>query len=407
MIKSIFKTAVISALISVFLIGCLPLTNEVKKSTSDHTDVDNPITGPLNTKDNVWPGKDKNNNSITYYINSIYNINNGGDLVIEEGAIVKFGPKGGITVNAGGSLEASGVVFTSSKDKRGREILAAGSANPFPGDWKQIYIYGGYASFYGCEFSYGGNSASTLAVKDNRAKCRVDNCLFRNNGGDKEVSYNVDAALKYCDNVDYNEENSITNCTFENNVWPLSIPAYFSLDGSNHFNTTDKPNEYNFIHINSYTIETNAVWATQDVPYIHPGTTNKISISNGASLTIKGGTKEKPTVVEFDKNGLTIIKGGTLYLENNIHFTNSELSPNLNYYGIYCKKEIKWYKYNDKGNITNTYTEKSPLLVSNSSMNIIIDNYTPNDDKYINGEYAENRRCVISAENYYEEYALN
>ena len=306
MIKKILKTTAITAILSVFLSGCLPMANEVVKGKNDHTDVDNPITGPLNTKDNVWPGKDENNNSITYYINSIYNINNSGDLVIEEGAIVKFGPKGGITVNTGGSLEASGVVFTSSKDKRGREILAAGSANPFPGDWKQIYIYGGYASFYGCEFSYGGNSLSTLVVKDDRARCRIDNCLFRNNGGDKEVSYNVNAALKYYDNVDYNEENSITNCTFENNVWPLSIPAYFSLDGSNHFNTTDKPNEYNFIHINSYKIDINAVWATQDVPYIHPGTTNKISISNGASLTIKGGTEEKPTVVEFDKNGLTI-----------------------------------------------------------------------------------------------------
>ncbi len=404
MIKSIFKTAVISALISVFLIGCLPLTNEVKKSTSDHTDVDNPITGPL-TVSEEWPGKDGNNNPITYYINSIYTIKDGGYLVIKEGAIVKFGPKGGITVNNTGTLEGYNVIFTSYRDTRGRKLMVAGETAPAAGDWKQINISGGTGKFYGCEFSYGGNGCNTLYVCKNTScgKARIDNCLFKNNSGSKQASFSIKAALYYDDALIYDEEiNCVTNTQFVDNVWPLSMPAFFNLNNTNTF----YGNEYNYVHINSYTIKTDTVWGKINVPYILLNTANRLKIYDGASLTINGGVNsDDPTVVCFGTKGITIEKGGELDLNDYIEFTNSPESSNTYYDGIYCEKKYKYRTFREDGTVSSTNNLSPILLESNGK--ITVKNYQPTSSNYTTGTKAEYYKDGIQTKNFYEEKFVN
>ena len=153
--KTFLKVAVLAALIMLGFTACPKPTDDLstKKSTTQ-TPKDDAVTGPLTTEA-TWPGKDEAGNSITYFINETYLIKDGGSLTIEEGAIVKFGESGGIRVN-NQTITANGVVFTSWRDPRGRKINSAGTADPAPGDWGQIYIYGGVAKFTNCEFSYGG-----------------------------------------------------------------------------------------------------------------------------------------------------------------------------------------------------------------------------------------------------------
>ncbi len=366
----------------------------------NHEKEDQPIKGTL-TESDTWEGKDASGNPITYYINSEYGITKGGTLTITEGAIVKLGPSGTIQVKEGGSLIATDVVFTSYRDSRGRKILAAGDAEPKPGDWKNVYVGGGHAVLTDCEFSYGGNGANTVSVikvgKSN-ATCRVDGCLFKNNSGSKEVDNDIHAALRYEDNVEYNEDNYVTNTTFENNVWPLTIPAYFSVSDTLTFGAGDKANEYNMIHINSNTIKNQTVtWTYQTVPYIHPSSSNKIILESGGILNILGGPdRDHPTVIEFDHNGLHINKGGQLKLASNILFTNSEKSSNNKFEGIYASTDF-WVssRVNETGqkNIVKVH------YISNTSENIIIENDQPSSNDFINDTYHEDRTVIIQKEN--------
>jgi len=372
------------------------------KSGSDkHTDEDQPIKGSLTVAE-TWEGKDDSGNELTYYISGTYVVENGGALTIKEGAIVKLASSGTIQVKGGGSLIANGVVFTSYKDSRGRKILAAGDSEPKPADWKNIYIGGGHAEFYNCEFSYGGNNANTVSVikaGNSNATCRVDGCLFKYNYGSREVDYDVYSALRYEDNVIYGEDNRVTNTTFENNVWPLTVPAYFSVSDTLTFGEGDKANEYNMIHINSNTIkDQTVVWGHQTVPYIHPASSNKIDIQSGGTLTIKGGPDaEHPTVVEFDHNGLVISKGGKLNVEENIHFTNSEKSENNTFKGLYCYADFYVARYNDPTKIDHHIGQV--WLQSNTAKNIIIDNDQPTGSDYTTGNYIEDHKKIIQLTN--------
>lgn len=412
-LKLLAKFAATAAFLSLLLTGCSGLgpgntgysNGSGSSGSSSHEDVDKAIKGPLTVVE-TWPGEDDEGEPITYYINSTYTIKQGGALTIEEGAIVKLGPNGIIEVDENGSLVARDVIFTSSKDSRGRKILAAGEAAPYQGDWKQIRVYGGHAEFYGCEFSYGGNgTCSTVNVKKSgsSATCRIDGCKFTNCSGSRKIDSTIAAALRYDDSLTFandentpdNKKNIVTNSTFENNVWPLSVPVYFDVYGSNHF----KDNEYNMIHfdndINTRRVKRNAVWETQEIPYFF-SSSNKIEIQNGASITIKGGTVEKPTVIEFDKGGLTIVEGGHLYLEDNIKFTNCEKSPETNFDGLYCGIKRKVLKIGT----TSTYITISYLVLrDNPSMNIVIENYTTT--AIYDDDYKEYREQIISSDNYY------
>lgn len=395
---SIFKILVTSVLISMCIFGCAnpsKVADDLKKTMDDITNIevlDNPISGPLNVTES-WPGKDDNGNPITYYIDSIFFIKEGGSLIIGSGAIVKFGIHGGITVNNTGYLEASDVIFTSFRDSRGRKILSGGEGAPVPGDWKQIKISGGACKFTNCEFSYGGNDCSTVYVCKNTTagRAKISGCKFTYNAGSKKLVSNIDAALEYDDSVVYNEnDNCVTDTVFEHNVWPVSIPAFFSFSGTNKI----KYNDYNYININSYNINNNVRWEKLDAPYISLNT-SEIKINSGATLTIEGGIlPEVPNEICFGTKGIHIYKGGELDLTGYVTFRNSPESENTLFNGIYCAKSYK-FKI-DKTNIS----VSTVLLTPSEDFKII--NYEPTDKSYTTDKNAEYRKEQIKDKNFYE-----
>lgn len=374
-------------------------------SSSNHTEEDQPISGPLTTVE-TWTGKNEAGESITYYINSSYTIKDGGSLTIEDGAIVKLGPNGCIVVNNTGAINATGTIFTSYRDPSGKKIIAAGDTEPAPGDWKYIKIYGGTGKFEGCSFKYGGNGNSTLyACKyTTKGKLRVNNCTFAYNTGSKKVANDIDAALKYDDALDYNEQdNCVTNTVFKNNVWALSIPAHFTLDASNTFGTSaEEKNEYNYVHINSCSIKTEAVWHKQNVPYLYVGV-NRINLNGSSSgngkLTIKGGEDaEHPNTICFATVGLGIDKGGELNVEDNVLFRNSPETEGTKFKGLYCDTSRKYY-ISSSSSITITQIILLP------STKIRIENYEPSETKYTSAhEYFDGYSAEIKNVNNYDTF---
>ena len=367
---------------------------------SGNTNVDDEIKGPL-TAEKTWEGKNSEGESITYYINSNYVIKDGGKLIIEDGAIVKFGPSGKITVNNTGAITATGTKFTSYRDTEGRAISISGGVEPAPGDWKQVYIYGGVGTFTSCKFYYGGNNCSTLDVakgSGSAGKAKVDGCEFCYNAGTEATKASVYAALCFSKDTVYNDDNTcVKNCVFKNNVWPLSVPFFFSLDGSNQFGINTEKNEYNYIHIIDADITKEVVWAKQSVPFLYAASgsgTGVLAIQDGGKLTIKGSDDaENPALICFAQRGIEVAKGGKLSLEGNIKFTNSPVSSATTFDGIYCARKIQ---YKDVG----IATVKKVLLTSNPPF--VIENYIPTQDTYKEEyKFAEHYRRAIQAVNEY------
>jgi hypothetical protein len=112
------------------------------------------------TKDEIWSGR------FVHRIVGDLEIPSGKTLTIEEGAIIKFDSKKGISVRSGGKLISRGtnsqpVIFTSVKDDSvGGDINLDGNyTTPSAGDWRWVYIEG-EAYFEKTYFYYGGGTTS-------------------------------------------------------------------------------------------------------------------------------------------------------------------------------------------------------------------------------------------------------
>ena len=388
-LKLLAKFAATAAFLSIVLTGCPGLfpedsngtnSSNGSNSSTNNEDTDKPISGTLTGDTVTWPGEDDEGEIITYYIKPgvTYTIKNGGKLIIEEGAIIKMGAGSKIEVGIGGTLEATGAIFTSAKDPRGRTIKAAGQDAPAAADWKNIYINGGHGELYNCEISYGGSGCSTVNVEKNGSSygsCKIDGCKFTYNSGTNSVTSTVNAAVRYASTLIYGEDNTLTNTTFENNIWPITLPVKFSVSGNNHFGTGDKANKFNLIHLFGDYISGEVVLEHTEVPYLY-ATGNNFDIggtSTNGKLTIKGGDADHPTVVEFYQKGFRVYdKTGLLVLENYIHFTRCDAVDNQKYNGIYCyKRKVPYVDNNGKDQTYTGYV----LLTTNTSENIEIDGY--------------------------------
>ena len=404
--KSKLATAVLSAFLVLGFTACDALFGDNNNGSSGggsgNTNVDDEIKGPLTTEV-TWPGIDDAGNPITYFINETYLIKDGGSLTIEEGAIVKFGESGGIRVN-NQTITANGVVFTSWRDPRGRKINSAGTADPAPGDWGQIYIYGGVAKFTNCEFSYGGKKNSTVEIVKGSSsilgKARIDNCSFKNNFGSTSIpdrDYGVKSALEYGSSCIYDKDNNcVTNTSFENNQWPVSMPADFYISGTNTFSN----NEYEFVYINSYAIKAATTWDYISIPYLFSDN-NKMHINANATLTINGGNKEgvdKSTLVTtvcFVNGGLCINENGTLKVNDYVKFTNNPKNPEIEFTGIECYTKRQWAS----GSANSINLVK---LISNG--NITVENFQETGKYAPDAEHAEHYRRPIQQTNNYDAF---
>lgn len=357
--KTFLKVTLMTAFLSILLASCGDVGGQEPQK-----DEDGAIKGPLTTIE-TWPGKDSEGNPITYYINERYLIHEGGSLTIEEGAIVKFGEAGGMRVNSQ-SITAEGVIFTSWRDPRGRTIKAAGAAAPDAGDWGGIYIYNSVAKFTNCEFSYAGKTYSTVEVTSG-SKARIDKCTFKNNSGTgsiKDRDSGVIAALKFGSSTTYDQQkNCVTNTSFENNVWPVSMPAGFYISNANTFSN----NEYEFVYINTASIQSDTTWDYLSIPYMFSDN-NNLTIHPNATLTINGGNKEgvdKSTLVTticFVEGGIYISEKGSLKVNDYIKFTNNPKNPDNLFKGIQCVTSRKWMEGKSVDSANGVYLKSSATV---------------------------------------------
>ncbi len=133
----------------------------------------------------TWPGDQ------VQWVHDAVTVKTGSTLIIEAGAMVKFGPYEGIILEPGASLVTEGtvaqpVIFTSEKDdRRGGDTNGDGdSTTPAAGDWRWIHVNGATATFDHTEIRYGGGtesgaSSQTGAIRTSgQADVTVDNSLI-------------------------------------------------------------------------------------------------------------------------------------------------------------------------------------------------------------------------------------
>jgi len=164
----------------------------------------------------------------------------------------------------------------------------------------------------------------------------------------------------------YNEEtNHVKNCTFTNNLWPLSVSAEYTLDTSNTFTE----NKYQGIIIDDSIVQSASSWPHQSIPYFIK---NNLNIKS--TLTIGAGTESEPTEIKVNASKYIYFStGGTL---NTGNYTNYSAWDNA-WSGIYNSGETwtdgkthkVYYTSNSNINISITgasYTSDYTLPISSS-----------------------------------------
>lgn len=306
--KSSSSLFLITAILILFLTGCPAPNTDTPGNTSNYS-CSHVLSGTITQTKTLEAGK-------TYLVDSAVYVKSGGKLVIENGTFLKFSSRGSLTVYSGGDLSARGATFTSIRDDAtgSEKIKGAPQGAPAGGDWTFVKINGGHASLDNCTFSYGGYSGGGNAKYQNSVliitesgTATISGCTFKGNGIDN-VSNNVEKEKQETDGALYVEKPGSTmtiyGCTFEDNIWPLSVP--FNL-------TMDEPigtfinNKYNGIKVDHTTIEdgTTVKWIKQSVPYCLMES-NDYTIYG--TLQIIGGADGAPVKIECYKINKILIR---------------------------------------------------------------------------------------------------
>ena len=259
-------------------------------------------------------------NRATVYIirKTDFKINN--TLFIQAGAIIKFDPKSGrsIEITTNGNISAQGtianpIIFTSLYDDQyGKDSNADKNATqPEANNWNYIHIGGKAVSIFTyCSFLYGGGGEMphTIAFTDS-SSAAFTNCKFAfNNGG------NIETGMGVLDASNASPSTDIKYSTFYNNNLPICINTSISIDGSNIFHNpkdSTQTNKYNAIHINTqYPATQKTSWTEKEVPFVVSGSV--LTIKPKAELLIGNYV-----VLKFLKNTKLVIEGGNSCLLNN------------------------------------------------------------------------------------------
>ncbi len=175
--------------------------------------------------------------TVVYHVTGNITVPSGITLTLQPGAIVKFDPNLGISVQ-GGQLIASGTVpqpiyFTSIKDDSiGGDTNGDGNATtPAAGDWGQIEINGGTGTFNHVVVSYGGgpttaptgsvlsiiraDGAATLTISNSVVQQSFFDGIIVNTSTTPTISNTIVSATERAI-FSYNTVNVI-NCTLDNN----------------------------------------------------------------------------------------------------------------------------------------------------------------------------------------------
>ncbi len=291
----LFITLIIGIIsLAMFFTSCDPVDPPI---TENIVEVSSDITEPTTwTSDNI-------------YVIKMSDFGIFSTLTIEAGTIIKFPPAyKNISLLEGGKILANGtntnpIIFTSYKDDNygGDTNQDGGSTIPAVGDWENIDLNGESGSqFICCNFLYGGNGtnpAPTLNLSSG-AEATIDKCTFAYNGGGIDGNFYVGVI-----NAKQASNNTvITNCTFYNNVLPLTLAAEINTDNSNTFSYSGNTNTYNGIFI-SGDIGKNTSWEETDVPYVI--TSDNMNVNSGYVLTLGNNV-----ILKFIEDAsLTLVSG--------------------------------------------------------------------------------------------------
>lgn len=254
----------------------IPLLVNVTYSIDDSNTFHNPSNSTEINKQNgifVTPFSDIKN-QVTWaetevpFVVKFNSISDTGSLTISNGVVVKFLAQGGL--DSSGTLNATGVTFTSIKDDLKGDTDADSTVTPTAGDWEGLWLGSNSdATFKQCTFLYGGGD-NNPTVDVNSALVTIEGCTFT-----KNESYALYAA-----GATYNSK--IISNTFYDNVKPLTIPINLSLDNSNTFSFSGKDNAFNAVFVYGNPIEKTTLWSETEVAYV----CDYFSINADVSLTL-------------------------------------------------------------------------------------------------------------------------
>ena len=212
------------------------------------------------------------------YVIRAWNLHVEATLTVEPGVVVKFhsseGPE--LVLGSGGTLVAKGtsakpIVWTSYKDDAHcGDTNGDGSATtPAREDWQSVRTNGENGSVFEYnEFYYGGAGSYFFVLDLYGSSATVRNSTFAHNKGAKAGDY-YEGAL---DAGDALAGTVITGNVFYDNVLPLRVAPWISIDDSNTFHNPANPSERNtmngvFVACCEY-ITTAVSWRETEVAFV-------------------------------------------------------------------------------------------------------------------------------------------
>lgn len=248
----------------------------------------------INTQNGIFVDNDEINSEISWsetevpYVIENNSIDSIGSLTIANGVVVKFLTNG--YIYSYGTINATGVTFTSIKDDTKGNTDADTTGVPEPADWDGINFYdNSNATFKQCQFTY---AKEALYICD--ATVTIEGCTFAYNDGFDGAALDASGATR---------SSKIISNTFYENVKPLRVNSNLNIDNSNTFSYNGKTNEYNSILVTNSEIKYPVAWGETEVAYV----AENVSVHENASLTFA------------DNVVLKIMTNGYLYYTNGLN----------------------------------------------------------------------------------------
>ncbi|MBL7102964.1 MAG: hypothetical protein ISS18_01420, partial [Bacteroidales bacterium] len=229
----------------------------------------------------------------TIYVSGDIYVNDGAQLQLFSGAVVKFAEGTGLTVY--GYLDANAtwanfVKFTSKNDNSLGETITGSTGNPQPGDWEGINLYGyqdndGIGEFDYCVIRYGGSSGYNV------------NFSYSNTG------YFTNSVCEYSSQHGLRANNctvEISNSSFLNNA---DYAAYlFDVPIKSYPNNTASGNGINAFGVLGIVME-NMTW-TETSSSVIISLIGTVTINDNIVCTIPEGT-----IIKSNSSGQLEVKG--------------------------------------------------------------------------------------------------